>query len=181
MDVLSESDSEGPVRKTQSGGGRVASTGSIFIDIYGKNVPTRLNTLMEEVLAFAALVGSGANTTKNEEESSTSPNSPQVKAPLFWLDLLSFNNLYRIRERVCPKPDFTRKPIHGDLEYQTSYHHSFFHPQKDNIFGIKGFSVVDKFRDKQGWKTCIFVRDLRRSEDIIIFFRRCLCHSWGAA
>jgi hypothetical protein len=152
VDGLGDDDSEGSgKRKSKSGGGGNNNSGSIFLDIYGQNVPARLNALMEEVMEFSASVSSGGGVGEKEKEGDkTTSSSPQPKPPLFWLDLTSFNKMYRVRERSEPKPDFLKKPIHGDLEYQMSYHHSFFHPQKDNIFGIKGFSVVDKFQDKEG-------------------------------
>jgi hypothetical protein len=113
-------ESDGSVRKRPNGGG----SGTMFLDIYGDNVPTRLNVLMEEIMDFAEAVTAGGSSAKIDPQSK---GREEVKKKLFWLDLACFNNMYRVRERLEPKPDFLKKPIHGNLEYQQEYHHSFFH------------------------------------------------------
>ena len=82
---------------------------------------------------------------EDEGADTASQRGAAANKQLYWYDLKNWSP-----HREKNEPLFQKKPMHGDKDYQRQYHQSFFHPDKDRLLGIPGYSLVDKFNNKEG-------------------------------
>eukprot|EP00658_Telonema_sp_P-2_P020321 TRINITY_DN18039_c0_g1_i1.p1 TRINITY_DN18039_c0_g1~~TRINITY_DN18039_c0_g1_i1.p1 ORF type:complete len:878 (-),score=211.05 TRINITY_DN18039_c0_g1_i1:151-2784(-) len=136
---------------------------ALFLDVYGEDPFAKVQRLMDSAMQenpppsqlksdkAAAPAGTSQQDRGMDLFAQDSDNdTPDQNIPdkqLFWFDLKGWNNL---RNDGVIQPIYNKKPIHGTKSHQRQYHKSFFHPDKDRLIGIPGYSLLDKFEGSEG-------------------------------